>query len=132
MSMKGLSKVRLPLGKKLDASHRLQQDDGKEKKITLQHTHHRDTAKTQHVKQEKKIPHKNTDNFGTIRHEGDSKISKRVVDVRSKTKDPQSNNEDSKPSGILDVFINVKNGQIPILLLANNRPDQLQKPLNPC
>ena len=99
----------------------------KKKKLTLQHTHHRDTAKTQHVKQEKKIPHKNTNNAGIIRPEEDSKISKRVVDVPSKTNDPQSNNEGSKPSGILDVFINVKNGQIPILLLANNRPEQLQK-----
>ena len=120
-------KSKATFGKKLDASHRLQQDDGKEKKLTLQHTHHRDTAKTQHVKQEKKIPHKNTNNAGIIRPEEDSKISKRVVDVPSKTNDPQSNNEGSKPSGILDVFINVKNGQIPILLLANNRPEQLQK-----
>ena len=69
----------------------------------------------------------NINNAGTIRPKGDSKNSNRVVDVPSKMKDPKSDNKNSKPSGILDVFINVKNGQIPILLLANNRPEQLQK-----
>ena len=37
--------------------------------------------------------------------------------------------QSSNCPGILDAFINVKKGQIPILLLANNRPEQLQKTL---
>ena len=125
-------KSKATVRKKLDASHRLQQDDGKEKKITLQHTHHQDTARKQYVKQEKNILPENINNAGTIRPKGDSKNSNRVVDVPSKTNDPQSNNEGSKPSGILDVFINVKQVKYQSCCWPTIVQSNYKKPLNPC